>query len=409
MHPMKLDTYNVYDGDGFVIGHVKATWLGDAVDKAKEKFGSHVNAGNIRSGPPIHPIGYNPWKKTQRDPRRNKMRHRRSSYGTYAHYGRFGRDARPSKKGKKGKKGGNPWLNFINANKHLSQFRKRNGQLNFKKLKVAYAKSAKKGKTYHGSKKSSHSKRAAGRESFKARLHALRGLLNSIAATRPKKRKGSKKPHKHGMAAKLRMAETELKRSAQALEKAKARAKSYAEKKKHEREAKKARAAARKAGSSAKEASQLAHAILTGKASAIPNREKSLQAKVAEAWKAAGEAKAAAFAARATHQKESSMFPFASNLINRDPRKKRKSKKGKKRVSKKRGSKKRGSKKYSSKKRSAKRSKRRGPPKAYWDFYKAAKRAGKTHKQAHKAAKAKYRKKHGRDYGALPAAAMFFA
>lgn len=325
-------------------------------------------------------------------------------YGSYGRRGSYGRDAARSgkKKGKGRKKPKkNAWSMFIQANKHLSQFRKRNGMLNLKKLAAAYRKSpkARAGSTARKGGKGKRTSSFQATPAFKQRLHGLRGLINSIAARPRKPRKaGPRKPRKYSAHTKLQMVQVELKRLEQALTKAKERAKTMAQRQHLAKEARKAGKAARKAGHSARQAQQLAHAIVAGKAS--PINKDYFEKKAAEAKKSAEEAKAAVAKAYRESTKAGQTYGMPGDIF-RDPRRKKKSKK---KAAKKRSSAKR-PKKRSSAKRPKKRTtrKRKGNSaalKRYWKLVRAAMNRGQSLKAARRTASKQYKKKYGRDFEA---------
>lgn len=66
-----LDTYDVVDDGGYVIGHVKGTWLVDAAEKARARFGRKVNVYvSEKGGTPIGEPHWTARHRSRRDPKR---------------------------------------------------------------------------------------------------------------------------------------------------------------------------------------------------------------------------------------------------------------------------------------------------------------------------------------------------
>lgn len=316
---------------------------------------------------------------------RRSRRHRSHGYGSYAHHGWYGRDAKKGKKKPKNRPGMS-WQQFIKANKHLSQFRTRKGLLNFKKLSVAWRK-VNRGKPAHSKKVSA--KQKAGRENFLARLRSMKSAISNIGKS-PKKHRATTHHKKRTMtaAAKLRVAERMLWQAGAALNHARSRV----AKKAAAAAAKKAAAARKKAEADAKKP----HSPKQAKAAAEA-AEKAQKAAVAAAYSASQ--KAGQYDLTGRKQHEQSLFPWASNLIGRDPR--RGKKKGKKKGAKKKSSAKRRSSARKSRKMSAATKKKlKAAQKRYWTLVRGFMRKGSTLKGARKKASAAYKKKYGRDFEA---------
>jgi hypothetical protein len=318
---------------------------------------------------------------------RRSRRHRSHGYGSYAHHGWYGRDA---KKGKKGKKGaakhrpGMSWQQFIQANKHLAQFRTRKGLLNFKKLSLAW-------KAKGGGSKSSRkvtAKQKAGREAFMMRLRAMKSAISNIGRS-PKKHRATAHHKKRTLtaAAKLRVAERMLWQAGAALNHARSRVAKKAAKAAE----KKAAAARKKAEAATKKAQSPAQAKAAAEAA-----EKAQKEAVAAAYAASQKAGQYDLAGAANKSKQAELFPYLSNFINRDPRR---GKKGKKKA-KKRPAKKRSSARKSRKMSAATKKKLKAAQKRYWSLVHGFMRKGSTLKGARKKASAAYKKKYGRDFEA---------
>lgn len=279
----------------------------------------------------------------------------------------------------------------------------------------------KRGKSGKKSGKAPSAKQKAGRETFRLKMDGILAGIRGIAPSQ-RKRSGGKKRARRPLTdsqklrraeATLKAADKELKLAADRVKKERSKAKTKAEKKVHNKSAAKIKSASAKVASAGKKAKGLADKILEGKvdpkhfadikaAIDLQMEEIERQAKIAK--KAAEESSKAAaqrtpggmgsgFANPASGWSQTSFFGM-------DPRRRGKKSKAKKSKAK----------KSKAKKSKAKKSgKRRGPPRSYWALYKSRKNPGTTRKSKHRWAKAQYAKKHGRDYGALPASALFFA
>ncbi len=347
---------------------------------------------------------------------RHHRRHRSHGYGSNAHHGWYGRDVN-----------GWTWPQFFAEARKQKKFQRKNGKPHYGKIRVAW-KHFKAGKTLM----SKTSKRKKGQANFRARIDGLFSAIRGIAPARKAAHKKGRKKRSLTDYQKLRVAAAALKRGQLALqlaekrvEKARAKAKTKAEKKVHNKSAAKVQTAKAKVKKATKTVKGLADKILDGKvdpkhygdikaAIDLQLEEIEKQEKIA---KKAAEESAKAQTSQATGRASGFWSGFSGSnptYFGHDPRRgkrkgKKKSKKSSKRKSPKRHAKKRSTaKKHHAKKRSTKKGKRRGPKPAYWAAYRKARRAGKTPKQARKAA-AKH-KKHGRDFDYDPTAgALFFA
>ena len=296
---------------------------------------------------------------------RRTRRIRRDSYGSYAHHGWYGRDKKKSKKKRKK----SDWNRFVEANKHLSQFRLRNGLLNFKKLSLAYHGKIKyKGK---GSKKRKITeKHRASRSAFLARLAGLKTAIGNIGR-KPRTHRKTMHHKKRTMSAvmKLKAAERALKQASKMLKSAEKRV-ALAAWRKSEKARKKAEAEAKK-----------------------PQTPEQAAKTAKAAEKAQKEAVAAAYASSQKGAERFYQTPFVGfgthSIFGSDPGRKRKGKGKRKGASKRKGGKRHMTR--------AHKAKLKAGLKRYRRLVRSFQRKGFSYKQALKKASAQNKKKRGRD------------